>query len=48
MRTLGRYLGRFFLVLGLALGGLWFFGPREAVSVVPAFDPASIGTDVAA
>ncbi|MBR9841986.1 MAG: alpha/beta hydrolase [Rhodobacteraceae bacterium] len=48
MRTFGRYLGRFFLVVGLAFCGLWFFGPREAVSITPAFDPVEIGEDVEA
>ncbi|MCW9043680.1 MAG: lysophospholipase [Pseudopelagicola sp.] len=35
-------------MLGLGLGGLWFFGPREAVLVVPTFDEATIGADIAA
>ncbi len=46
MRTFGRFLGRFVLLLGLALGGVWFFGPREAISIAASFDPQEIGADV--
>ena len=48
MGTFGRFLGRIGLLLGLVLGGVWFFGPREAVSVVSTFDPTVIGPDVVA
>ncbi|MDV4145430.1 alpha/beta hydrolase [Shimia sp. FJ5] len=46
MRTFGRFLGRMLLLVGLLLGGLWFFGPRETVTLVPEFDTAAIGPDV--
>lgn len=48
MRTFGRFLGRVLLVVGLVLCGLWFFGPREEISLEPKFDPTEIGEDVAA
>lgn len=33
------------LVIALALGGLWLFGPREPVDTTISFDPSSIGAD---
>ena len=48
MRTFGRYLGRVLLVVGLALCGLWFFGPREEISLGSQFDATEIGEDVSA
>lgn len=46
MRTFGRFLGRLLALLVLAGFALWVFGPYERISVVPDFDPASIGADV--
>ena len=46
MRTFGRFLGRLLLLLILAGVALWVFGPYERISVVPTFDPATIGEDI--
>jgi len=34
-----------FLLIVLALGGLWLFGPREPIDLTVRFDPAEIGND---
>lgn len=46
MRGLGKWLGRLLLVLVVAAGALWFFGPREPVVTNVDFDAARIGADV--
>jgi pimeloyl-ACP methyl ester carboxylesterase len=38
MRTFGRWIGRLFLLLVLAVGGLWLFGPREPVDLDVIFE----------
>lgn len=48
MRGFGKFLGRLFLLLILAVVGLWLWGPYEKVSVVPTFDETSVGADVTA
>lgn len=38
MRRLGKWLGRVFLALGVAAGGLFLFGPREPVDLAQRFN----------
>lgn len=46
MKTFGKWIGRILLVIGVLVGGVWAFGPREPVDREISFDPASIGDDL--
>ena len=46
MKAVGKWLGRFLLVILLAVGALWAFGPREPVETEMTFDPGHIGEDL--
>ncbi|KUJ85604.1 hypothetical protein AVO45_01010 [Ruegeria marisrubri] len=46
MRALGRLLGRILLMVLIAGGALWWFGPYEEVDLHPAFEPRRFGEGV--
>jgi len=46
MRSIGKFLGRLLLVLGLAAAALWWFGPYEKVDLKAGFDTRKFGEGV--
>ena len=46
MRTFGKTLGRILLTLIIAIGLLYFFGPREPYDEIISFNNSNIGTDI--
>ena len=46
MRTFGKTLGRILLTLIIAIGLLYFFGPREPYDGIISFNNSNIGTDI--
>ncbi len=46
MRRFAKWLGQLIILLVVAVGALWAFGPREPVDTTITFDPTSIGDDL--
>lgn len=46
MRLFGKILGRILLILALAIGLIYFFGPREEIDPIISFTPEVINEDI--
>ena len=46
MRLFGKILGRILLILALAIGLVYFFGPREEIDPIISFNPEVINEDI--